>query len=95
MKILITGGTGMLGKAFETAETKDELVLVGSSHWDLTRFEDTLNMFKTIRPQAGFKSIQTYTKASVARGLCYFVCIMKKSTARGFDFLVTTVSILY
>jgi|TARA_R110002124_G_scaffold84493_1_gene219926 GDP-L-fucose synthase len=51
-KILITGGTGMLGKAFEHTQEGREIIQVGSSQWDLTRYDDALDMFETIRPTA-------------------------------------------
>ena len=51
-KILITGGTGMLGQAFENVHEGHEIIKVGTSKWDLTRYDDALDMFETIRPTA-------------------------------------------
>lgn len=39
MKILITGGTGMVGSAFRNIATKHDLVLIGSSDFDLTDYQ--------------------------------------------------------
>ena len=50
--ILITGGTGMLGQAFENSLEGREIIKVGTSQWDLTRYDDALAMFETIRPTA-------------------------------------------
>ena len=50
--ILITGGTGMLGQAFENVHEGHEIIKVGTSKWDLTRYDDALDMFETIRPTA-------------------------------------------
>ena len=50
--ILITGGTGMLGQAFENVHEGHEIIKVGTSKWDLTRYDDALDMFETIRPNA-------------------------------------------
>lgn len=36
MKILITGGTGMIGSAFRNIETEHELISIGSRDYDLT-----------------------------------------------------------
>ena len=52
MKILITGGTGMVGSAFKNIETKHEICLVGSSQYDLTSWYDTMCMIENVRPQA-------------------------------------------
>jgi GDP-L-fucose synthase len=49
-RILITGGTGMLGQAFENTHEGYEIVKVGTSKWDLTRYDDAIDMFETIRP---------------------------------------------
>ena len=35
MKILVTGGTGMIGSAFREIKTPHELILVGSKDFDL------------------------------------------------------------
>ena len=51
-RILITGGTGMLGQAFENVHEGHEIIKVGTSKWDLTRYDDALDMFETIRPTA-------------------------------------------
>jgi GDP-L-fucose synthase len=45
MKILVTGGTGMVGSAFRNIETDNELILVGSSDYDLRDICQVENMF--------------------------------------------------
>jgi len=52
MKILITGGTGMVGTAFKNIKTEHELILVGSREYDLESWYDTLCMVERIRPDA-------------------------------------------
>lgn len=50
MKILITGGTGMVGSAFKNIKTEHELVLVGSKDYNLTLLSDVRDMFDHHRP---------------------------------------------
>lgn len=52
MKILITGGTGMVGSAFQKVKTNHDLVLVGSKQYDLTSADSTWRMFEDINPDA-------------------------------------------
>jgi len=52
MKILITGGTGMVGSAFKNIETEHELVLVGSKDYKLHRILPTRWMIQDIKPDA-------------------------------------------
>ena len=52
MKILITGGTGMLGSAFKDITTDHELVLLGSGDYDLIHYNATKRMFGDIKPDA-------------------------------------------
>jgi len=52
VKILLTGGTGMVGSAFKKVETKHTLVHVGSRQYDLTSADDTWDMFENERPDA-------------------------------------------
>ena len=52
MKILITGGTGMVGSAFQNIETEHEICLVGSSQYDLTSWYDTMCMVENTNPDA-------------------------------------------
>ena len=42
MKILITGGTGMVGSAFNKVSTNHELILVGSSDYNLLKSKKLL-----------------------------------------------------
>ncbi len=52
MRVLITGGTGMVGSAFENQQTRHDLVFVGSSEYDLVSWYDTMRMVENIRPNA-------------------------------------------
>ena len=52
MRVLITGGTGMVGSAFEAAQTSHELILVGSKQYDLRSWHDTQMMMINIAPDA-------------------------------------------
>ena len=52
MKILITGGTGMVGSAFNDIQTNHDLVLVGSKDYDLTSKREANRMLMHIRPDA-------------------------------------------
>ena len=52
MKILVTGGTGMIGHAFKNIETERELVLVGSTEYNLANKFDVESMFETEKPDA-------------------------------------------
>jgi len=52
MKILITGGTGMVGRAFTEVETSHELVFVGSKRFDLRNATETERMFEQVAPDA-------------------------------------------
>ena len=50
MKILITGGTGMVGSSFKNVDTEHELVFVGSKDYNLTSRAETDKMLRDIRP---------------------------------------------
>ena len=52
MRILITGGTGMIGSSFSDLETNHELVLVGSKQFDLRSRNAVDQMLDEIRPDA-------------------------------------------
>tara|TARA_R110000851_G_C13098336_1_gene567835 strand:- start:1860 stop:2786 length:927 start_codon:yes stop_codon:yes gene_type:complete len=52
MKILVTGGTGMIGSAFKNIETNYELILVGSKDYDLRWAHHAEAMIKKIKPSA-------------------------------------------
>ena len=51
-KILITGGTGMVGSAFKAIKTNHELILVGSSDYDLKITDQVKTMLKRVNPDA-------------------------------------------
>lgn len=52
MKILITGGTGMVGSSFKRVETSHDLILLGSRDCDLTNRSETKRMLMHFRPDA-------------------------------------------
>ena len=52
MKILITGGTGMVGTAFKNTNSRHELILVNSKEYDLKETLEANRMIKEIKPQA-------------------------------------------
>ena len=52
MKILITGGTGMVGSAFKNIDTVHDLVLIGSSKRDLTDYQSAFNAISEDSPDA-------------------------------------------
>jgi GDP-L-fucose synthase len=49
-KILITGGSGMLGSSFSNLSTKHKLVLVGSADYDLRHVNDCRSMLADEQP---------------------------------------------
>jgi len=52
MKVLVTGGTGMIGRALAGVPTSHELVLVGSRDADLTDASQTMSMLDDMKPDA-------------------------------------------
>ena len=52
MKVLVTGGTGMVGSAFAKHKTHHDIILVGSKDYDLTSSHDTKSMFIDHSPDA-------------------------------------------
>jgi GDP-L-fucose synthase len=50
MKILVTGGTGMLGSAFNHVKTDHELILVGSKDYDLRAPDQVESMVNSLKP---------------------------------------------
>ena len=52
MKILITGGTGMIGSAFKKIDKNNNLVFVGSKDYNLLKRRETKKMLMHIRPDA-------------------------------------------
>lgn len=50
MRVLITGGTGMVGSAFNNLKTAHELIFVCSKDYDLTSIKDTKRMFQDNSP---------------------------------------------
>jgi len=52
-RILVTGGTGMVGKALRRVAGNDtRFVFVGSSDADLTDLTQTQQLFERVRPDA-------------------------------------------
>jgi len=52
MKVLVTGGTGMVGSGFRDVNTEHELILVGSKQYDLRSQRDTRLMMTNHTPDA-------------------------------------------
>jgi GDP-L-fucose synthase len=50
MRILITGGTGMVGSAFKNIETENELICVGSQEYNLVNFSGAQRMVQDHEP---------------------------------------------
>ena len=50
MRLLVTGGTGMVGKAIQEQIGSDNAVFVGSKNFDLTNSEQVKDMFKWNQP---------------------------------------------
>lgn len=52
MKILVTGGTGMVGSAFKNIESDHDLILIGSKDCNLMNYDQTFKMFTRYMPHA-------------------------------------------
>ena len=52
MKILVTGGKGMVGSAFKNVSTDHELILVGREEADLLEKRSVENLLNDVRPDA-------------------------------------------
>jgi len=52
MKVLVTGGTGMLGSAFERVQTEHKIALVGSNDYDLRDQRAANNMIRDHMPDS-------------------------------------------
>ncbi len=52
MRILVTGGTGMVGKAISRTESNHDIILVGSTDYDLKKSLDATKMIIDTRPDA-------------------------------------------
>lgn len=52
MRILVTGGTGMVGSAFKNMKTNHDLILVGSKDCNLIDYDQTFKMFDYYMPNA-------------------------------------------
>ena len=52
LKILVTGGTGLIGKAIQKISNNYhyEFIFIGSKDCDLTNFDETFHYFKKIQP---------------------------------------------
>ena len=52
MRVLVTGGTGMVGSGFQNVESEHEFILVGSSQYDLRSLHDTSKMVMDHNPDS-------------------------------------------
>ena len=50
MKILVTGGSGLVGKAIQKVKTNNDFIFLSSKDCDLTNFDKTKNLFDKIKP---------------------------------------------
>jgi len=50
--ILVTGGSGMVGYAFNQVETDQEIVLLSSRTCDLRNKQETYELFERLKPDA-------------------------------------------
>jgi len=70
MKILVTGGTGMVGTTFLNKKDSNKYILVGSREYDLTNFSDAKRMINDKNPDA---VIHLAAKVGGVRGNTEFV----------------------
>ena len=52
MKILVTGGYGMLGSAFSNLDTKHEVIRIGRQHADLTDHKSFIKVLNKFKPDS-------------------------------------------
>ena len=52
MKVLVTGGTGMLGSSFKKVKTDHEIILVGSNDYNLLMPYHAEDMIQNHKPDA-------------------------------------------
>lgn len=50
MKILVTGGSGLVGKAIQKVKTEHDFIFLSSKDCDLTNFDKTKDLFDKIKP---------------------------------------------
>lgn len=52
MKILITGGSGMVGTTFTKKNDQNDYILINSKQYDLTSYADADKLIKNVKPDA-------------------------------------------
>jgi len=52
VKILITGGSGMVGTTFTKKNDQNDYILINSKQYDLTSYDDANKLIKSVRPDA-------------------------------------------
>lgn len=52
MRILVTGGTGMVGRGFESVQTSHVIDLVGTQDYDLSTYSSAFSMINDCNPDA-------------------------------------------
>jgi len=71
LRILITGGTGMVGSCFKSLKTNHDLVTVGSRDYDLRSRSETEKMMKDHSPEA---IIHLAARVGGVKGNTDYVC---------------------
>ena len=101
MKILVTGGTGMVGNAFNHVDTKHEIILVGSKDHDLTDILQTREMIFKNKPDGiihlaakvgGVKGNKTYMNDFFVQNLAINMNVLQESHNLGVTKVVSLLS---
>ncbi len=101
MKILVTGGTGMVGSAFKEVNTNHVITLVGSKDYDLTDVSETREMISNNNPDAiihlaakvgGVKGNKTYMNDFFVQNLAINMNVLQESHNMGVDKVVSLLS---
>lgn len=102
MKILVTGGTGMIGKALK--EVLPDAIFVGSQEYDLRDSKATSELFQTIRPdyvihlaakvggvKANFENLGSFYYDNIMINTNVLECCRKYKVQKVLSFLSTCV----
>ena len=101
MKIIVTGGTGMVGSAFKNINTNHEIVLVGSKDYDLTDISQTRQMISKNEPDGiihlaakvgGVKGNKTYMNDYFVQNLAINMNVLQQSHNMGVSKVVSLLS---
>ena len=101
MNVLITGGTGMVGSAFQDLETSHNLTLVGSRQYDLRNPSDVAAMMRENCPDAiihlaarvgGVKGNHDYVADFFSDNILINTNVLKQAHERGVPKVVSLLS---